>query len=108
MGDIEVGPDYEPDNGSELVYDSAGNPITQAYLDEVAAEFESLDGVPDDARVEVRVAGRPSLSGSGRVSPAVHFRVSDLLRAKAEERARRDGKTVSELAREALEHYLAS
>jgi hypothetical protein len=51
--------------------------------------------------------GRPSLGGQGR-SPQVTFRAPPSLRAQAEERAARDGKTVSQLAREAFEMYLTS
>jgi hypothetical protein len=51
--------------------------------------------------------GRPSLGGQGR-SPQVTFRAPPSLRAKAEERAARDGKTVSQLAREAFEMYLTT
>jgi hypothetical protein len=51
--------------------------------------------------------GRPSLGPKGP-SPQVAFRVPPELRAKAEERAAREGKRVSEIAREALEKYLAS
>ena len=51
--------------------------------------------------------GRPSLGGQGR-SPQVTFRAPPSLRAQVEERAARDGKTVSQLAREAFEMYLTS
>ena len=54
-----------------------------------------------------RGRGRPSLGGQGR-SPQVTFRAPPALRAMAEEQAARDGKTVSQLAREAFEMYLAS
>lgn len=52
--------------------------------------------------------GRPSLTGKAQRSPQVAFRLPPELRAKAEKRAAREGKRVSEIAREALEHYLAS
>ncbi len=51
--------------------------------------------------------GRPSLGAKGP-SPRVAFRVPPELRTKVEERAAREGKRVSEIAREALEKYLAS
>jgi len=61
----------------------------------------------DDAYVDrlltaARKPGRPSLAGDGP-SPAIAFRVPSELRQRAEEVAAREGKTVSELAREALE-----
>lgn len=54
-----------------------------------------------------RRRGRPSLAGDAEASPRVSFRIPEQLRRTADERARREGRTVSELAREALEHYLA-
>ena len=52
--------------------------------------------------------GRRSLTGGSIHSPRVSFRVPESLRTAAEEAAAREGKSVSELAREALEQYLAS
>ena len=65
------------------------------------AEVDSRPSVAKPGR------GRPSLGGKGR-SPQVTFRAPPSLRAQAEERAARDGKTVSQLAREAFEMYLTS
>ena len=56
----------------------------------------------------VRGRGRPSLTGESQHSPRVTFRLDPEEREKATERAEREGKTVSELAREALKQYLAS
>ncbi len=56
----------------------------------------------------VRGRGRPSLTGESQHSPRVTFRLDPEERDKAAERAEREGKTVSELAREALKQYLAS
>ena len=56
----------------------------------------------------VRGRGRPSLTGEPRHSPRVTFRLDPAARQKAAERAEREGKTVSELARDALKRYLAS
>jgi len=52
--------------------------------------------------------GRPSLTGVARESPQVTFRIPPELREQARVRAQREGTTVSALARQALEHYLAS
>jgi hypothetical protein len=57
---------------------------------------------------EIAARGRPSLSGRGQHSPRVAFRLPPGLLAAAEKRADAEGKRLSELAREALEHYLAS
>ena len=54
-----------------------------------------------------RKPGRPSLDDSGP-SPSIAFRVPVALRDQAEEVAAREGKTVSQLAREALEARLAA
>lgn len=51
-------------------------------------------------------AGRPSLGTPGRHSPRVSFRIPEQTRCRAEERAAREGRSVSEIAREALERYL--
>src|SRR5690606_19619452 len=89
---VEVGPE------------SAGAPgvIPVQRVDPVQrVETQSRGGVTKQGR------GRPSLGGQGR-SPQVTFRAPPALRAAAEERAARDGKTVSQLAREAFELYLHS
>ncbi|MGH3545905.1 MAG: hypothetical protein ACRDPW_08265 [Mycobacteriales bacterium] len=51
--------------------------------------------------------GRPSLSGK-ETSPQVTIRIPTQLRVKADQRAHHEGRTVSALAREALERYLAA
>ena len=52
-------------------------------------------------------AGRPSLSGRSQRSPQIAFRVPPEVRDRATRLARQEGKTVSQLAREALESRLA-
>ncbi|MBK5307875.1 MAG: hypothetical protein JJD92_14415 [Frankiaceae bacterium] len=54
-----------------------------------------------------RKPGRPALADGGP-SPSIAFRVPTALRDQAEEVAAREGKTVSQLAREALEARLAA
>lgn len=68
--------------------DKQGRRITDAYV-------ERLIGAS-------RKVGRPSLAEDGP-SPSIAFRVPAALREQAEEVASREGKTVSQLAREALE-----
>ena len=94
--------DYDPRAGEPL-RDSKGMPITDEYLDKVTREAEAGYDLSKARRV-----GRPSLTGEGKHSPRVSFRVSDEVRAEAERVAEEQGKTVSQLAREALERYLAS
>lgn len=50
-----------------------------------------------------RKAGRPSLTGEAAASPRVSFRLTPDVRDRAAALAEREGKTVSQLAREALE-----
>lgn len=88
----------EIDLETEVVLDSDGRRIDDAYIDEaVAAAHEYLD----------RRAGRPSLTGQAARSPQVTFRLTPDLKARAEEAARVQGTTVSQLARRAFETYLA-
>ena len=51
--------------------------------------------------------GRPSLNGKPAPSPHVGFRVTPELRDAAESLAREKGLTLSALARQALEEYVA-
>ena len=62
----------------------------------------------EGARRRNLIPGRKSLSGAGRHSPRVQFRVPDAVLQQAEERARIEGVSLSTLAREALARYLAS
>lgn len=66
----------------------------------------------DDAYVDrllgaSRKPGRPALAEGGP-SPSIAFRVPTALRDQAEEVAAREGKTVSQIAREALEARIAA
>ena len=66
----------------------------------------------DDAYVErligaSRKPGRPSLADEGP-SPSIAFRVPVSVREQAEAVAAKEGKTVSQLAREALEARIAA
>lgn len=63
-----------------------------------------------EAAVEVPTSGgrgRPSLTGEKAASPQVTFRLTPELRARAEAEATRQGRRLSDVAREALERYLA-
>jgi hypothetical protein len=85
--------DGEVDLEAEEVLDRRGNRIDIAYIEDAVAEAH-------------RTVGRPSLTGEPAPSPHVSFRVSPQLRDLAQDRAKREGKSVSTLAREALEQYL--
>jgi len=63
--------------------------------------------VAEDIVADVRSrTGRPSLSGRPAVSPRVSFRLTPDALGRANALASREGKTISELAREALEARL--
>lgn len=68
----------------EVVFDKNGRRITEDRAVKLA----------EDALTEVG-RGRPSLPGGPTHSPQVSFRAPAELRARAEERAEREGKTVS-------------
>jgi hypothetical protein len=86
--DTPMGPDVDLEK--EVVRDTRGRRVTNAYVERLVEA--------------ARKPGRPSL-GKGR-SPAVAFRLPQELRQKAEAVAEREGKTISQLAREALESRL--
>jgi hypothetical protein len=88
----------------DLPRTKSGRVITDEVADELADLAES------DVKFEwtrKRPVGRPSLEGN-RASPRVSFRVPKSLYDAAAERAIEEERTVSALAREALEKYLAS
>jgi predicted HicB family RNase H-like nuclease len=64
---------------------------------------EVAEAIVEEVR---RRGGRPSLSGAPARSPQIAFRVSPEVRDRAERAAADEGKTVSQLAREALEARL--
>ena len=80
----------------------AGTLITDEFIEELAAEAER--GYDPSKWIAVPV-GRPSLGGSGE-SPRVSFRATPELYKAAKRRAKQEGRTVSELAREAVARYV--
>jgi hypothetical protein len=83
---------------------AGGTEITPEIADELAEEAER--GY-DLSKARVRLVGRPSLSGSGS-SPRVSFRIGPALYRAAKKRAAEEGRSVSDLAREAVARYVAS
>ena len=81
---------------------AGGDTLTSRQLAALAAEAEAGYDLAQAAR---RPVGRPSLELG--VSPRVTFRTSRTLYEAARERAAREGRTVSQLAREAMERYVA-
>ena len=71
--------------------------MTEEYAQQAAAEALAAVG-----------RGRPSLTGTRSTSPQITFRMTPELRARAAAEAERQGRRISDVAREALERYLAS
>lgn len=91
--DTPIGPDVDLDRDDVRLAD--GTRLTEG----VAA------GIVEQVR---RSSGRPSLSGQPAASPQIAFRVTPDVRQRAAEVAAREGKTISQLAREALEDRVAA
>jgi hypothetical protein len=77
--------------------------LTKEQVDALAAEAESGYDLSKAARETVR-PGRPSLDTG--VSPRISYRVAGSLYARAKAKVSAEGRTVSEIAREALERYV--
>lgn len=92
-GDTPIGPDVDLE--SEDIRLADGTRLTEELAEDIADRV-------------LRSVGRPSLSGARQRSPQIAFRVPAAIREEAAEVAAREGKTVSELAREALEERLAA
>lgn len=88
---VPPGPDVDLQH--EDVRDSKGARIDADYVERAVEDVH-------------RVVGRPSLTAPGRRSPQIAVRLPEAIRAAVAARAEREGKSVSELAREAIEAYL--
>jgi hypothetical protein len=88
----------------DLPRTKSGRVITDEVADRIADEIESGE---EFVFLRKRPVGRPSLDGN-RASPRVSFRVPKALYDAATERAIEEERTVSALAREAMEKYLAN
>ena len=82
----------------------SGVEITPEIADALADEGERGYDLSDAKREFV---GRPSLSGKG-TSPRLSFRASPDLYNASKERSRIEGRSLSDLAREALARYVGS
>jgi len=83
---------------------SSGDEITPEIADALAAEAERGYDLSKARRQRV---GRPSLAGVGP-SPRLSFRTTPDLYRAAQKRAKEEGRSVSDLAREAVARYVAS
>jgi hypothetical protein len=78
-----------------------------ADTSDVSDESEvSSDMTPVDEPVRLHRRGRPSLSGDHSESPQITFRLPPELRAQVEVIATREGRRMSDIARDALQRYL--
>jgi hypothetical protein len=88
----------------DLPRTKSGRLITDEVADQIADEIESDEPV---VFTGIRLVGRPSLDGNG-ISPRLSFRIPRDLYDGAAERAIEEERTVSAVAREALEKFLAT
>ena len=87
------GPDVDLDK--EVVLDKRGRRITEARAAQISRQI-----------LREVAAGRPSLTGTGKVSPEVKARVPQAMKDKLEREAKKYGVSPSVLIRLALEEYL--
>jgi hypothetical protein len=83
---------------------TSGEEITPEIADALAAEAER--GY-DLSKAKRQRAGRPSLAGVGP-SPRLSFRTTPALYRAAQKQAKAEGRSVSDLAREAVARYVSS
>ena len=83
----------------------SGMVLTEELAEQMAEEIER--NPPDPSTLERRYVGRPSLGPAGH-SPRVSFRVPPDLYKAAWARADKEGRSLSELAREAFNRYMDS
>jgi Ribbon-helix-helix protein, copG family len=95
MGDIEP---------EKPLRTRSGRVLTPEIIEELAAEAER--GY-DLSKARVVAVGRPSLSGNG-TSPRLSLRIAPDVYEAASRRAKKEGLSMSELARRAIARYVAS
>jgi hypothetical protein len=81
----------------------SGKVLTRKDIEALADEAEA--GYDLSKATRELAPGRPSL-GKG-VSPRISYRVPERLYSRARAKAKKEGRTVSELARDALEKYIS-
>ena len=64
------------------------------------------EALVEEALEQLPGRGRPSLSGKSQKSPQIGVRLPPNIRLRLERRAESEGKSLSQLAREAIEHYV--
>jgi hypothetical protein len=86
-----------------LAVTRSGMVITEKVAEEMAEDFEK--NPPDLSTWKRRYVGRPSLGPNG-LSPRVSFRIPPDLHKAAWARADKEGRSLSDLAREAFTRYM--
>lgn len=90
---------------ADLVAKGPGTPITPQMIAALAAKAEEGYDLTPAARVRV---GRPALGKGVSPSPRISFRAPPHLYCTIQARAAAEGRSVSEIAREAIERYIKS
>ena len=88
-----LGPDIDLDK--EVVLDKRGRRITEVRAQQMARQI-----------LREVAAGRPSLTGAGKISPEIKARVPQGMKDKLNREAKKLGVSPSALIRQALEEYL--
>jgi len=104
VGKVKKQKKKDPEN-EVLGVTRSGLVITEKVAEEMAEDFEK--NPPDLSTWKRRYVGRPSLGPNG-LSPRVSFRVPPELHKAAWARADKEGKSLSELAREAFNRHMDS
>ncbi|HEX6844311.1 MAG TPA: ribbon-helix-helix protein, CopG family [Actinomycetota bacterium] len=81
----------------------SGTTLTRDRIDELAREAERGYELKEAVREPAKV-GRPPLEEG--VSPRISYRVGESLYERTKRKAKAEGRTVSEVARAALEQYV--
>lgn len=103
MGKVEKS--GKKDEEEQVWVTRSGTVITEEIAEQMAEEIER--NPPDPSTLRRRYVGRPSL-GPGGHSPRVSFRVPPDLYKAAWARADKEGRSLSDLAREAFSRYMKS
>ena len=97
INDVEVADGGRTDLDVEDVRLADGSRLTEAGAGDLTERVLRASG-----------RGRPSLTGLGERSPQLRLSVPEQLRNRLRARAGAEHRSISELAREAIERYLAS
>lgn len=93
------------------IWREAAKAATDEFADRLAAAVKSGQAkvITDQADIRQRLGGRPRVGGEGGEGPStqVRVRVTNRTRAALEDIAVSQGRTISDVSREALDEYIA-